>query len=234
LGSDISKSPSAATPAYFTGVDGKPQPRREAVPGGKSVGVPGNIAMLAMAHKAHGKLAWATLFQPAIDLARGGYDVTPRMARAIAGSAEALKRTPEAAALFLTADGSPRPAGSRIVNEPLARTLEAIAARGPSAFYTGPIAADIVVNCAGMWARELAAEAGVTIPLHAAEHFYVVTEAMADLPPNLPVLRDPDNCTYIKPEPGKLLVAVGAGHLVGQHSVIAMLATQGHPATRVQ
>lgn len=138
------KAPSAATPAYFTGADGKPQPRREAVPGGKSVGVPGNIAMLAMAHKAHGKLAWATLFQPAIDLARGGYDVTPRMARAIAGSAEALKRTPEAAALFLMADGSPRPAGSRIVNEPLARTLEAIAARGPSAFYTGPIAADIV------------------------------------------------------------------------------------------
>jgi len=70
----------------------------------------------------------------------------------------------------------------------------------------GPIAADVVVNCAGMWARELAAEAGVTVPLHAAEHFYVVTEAIPDLPPNLPVLRDPDNFTYVKPEPGKLLV----------------------------
>lgn len=70
----------------------------------------------------------------------------------------------------------------------------------------GPIKAEVVVNCAGMWARELAAEAGVTVPLHAAEHFYVVTEAMPGLPTNLPVLRDPDNGTYVKPEPGKLLV----------------------------
>ncbi|MDB5413290.1 MAG: dependent oxidoreductase [Rubritepida sp.] len=70
----------------------------------------------------------------------------------------------------------------------------------------GPVHADVVVNCAGMWARELAADAGVTVPLHAAEHFYVVTEPMLDLPPNLPVLRDPDNFTYVKPETGKLLV----------------------------
>lgn len=70
----------------------------------------------------------------------------------------------------------------------------------------GPVRADIVVNCAGLWGHALAAAAGVTVPLHAAEHFYVVTEAMPDLPPNLPVLRDPDLCTYVKPEPGKLLV----------------------------
>ena len=70
----------------------------------------------------------------------------------------------------------------------------------------GPVRAEIVVNCAGMWAHGLAASIGVTVPLHAAEHFYVVTEAMPDLPPNLPVLRDPDHFTYVKPEPGKLLV----------------------------
>lgn len=69
----------------------------------------------------------------------------------------------------------------------------------------GPIAAEIVVNCAGMWARELAATAGVNVPLHAAEHFYVVTEPLPGLPPGLPVLRDPDACTYVKPEAGKLL-----------------------------
>jgi glycine cleavage system aminomethyltransferase T/glycine/D-amino acid oxidase-like deaminating enzyme len=70
----------------------------------------------------------------------------------------------------------------------------------------GPVQAEIVVNCAGMWAHGLAASAGVTVPLHAAEHFYVVTEPMPDLPNNLPVLRDPDNFTYVKPETGKLLV----------------------------
>ena len=70
----------------------------------------------------------------------------------------------------------------------------------------GDIVADVVVNCAGMWAHGLAAKAGVTVPLHAAEHFYVVTEAIPDLPRHLPVLRDADNCTYIKEDAGKLLV----------------------------
>ncbi|WP_188762971.1 gamma-glutamyltransferase [Sandarakinorhabdus glacialis] len=138
------KAPGLATTQYFMGADGKPQPRREAVPGGKSVGVPGNIAMIAKAHAKYGKLAWAKLFEPAIALARGGYEVTPRMARAIAGSAATLKLTPEAAALFLNADGSGKAAGTRIVNEPLAQTFEAIAKSGPKAFYTGPVAEAIV------------------------------------------------------------------------------------------
>ncbi len=69
----------------------------------------------------------------------------------------------------------------------------------------GPVAADYVVNCAGMWARELAATCGVAVPLHAAEHFYVVTEAIPDFPADLPVLRDPDAVTYVKPEAGKIL-----------------------------
>ena len=138
------KAPLAATPDYFMGADGKPQPRRDATPGGKSVGVPGNVAMLALAHGQQGKLPWATIFEPAIALARGGYDITPRMARAIAGSAELLGRSAEARALFLNPDGTPRAAGTRIVNEPLAQTLEAIAKGGPSAFYKGAIAAQIV------------------------------------------------------------------------------------------
>ncbi len=142
------KAPMAATPQLFMGADGKPQPRGEATPGGKSVGVPGNVAMLAMAHKAQGKLPWAALFQPAIDLARGGYEMTPRMARAVAGSAKNLARTPEATALFLNPDGTPKPAGSRIVNEALAQTLEAIAKAGPQAFYTGAVAQTIVTRVA--------------------------------------------------------------------------------------
>lgn len=70
----------------------------------------------------------------------------------------------------------------------------------------GEIAAEIVVNCAGMWGRDLAASCGVTVPLHAAEHFYIVTEPMAEVSPKLPVLRDPDSRAYFKEEAGKLLV----------------------------
>ncbi len=71
---------------------------------------------------------------------------------------------------------------------------------------SGDIAAEVVVNCAGMWAHDLGAQAGITVPLHAAEHFYIVTEPIAGLPRDLPVLRDADNCTYVKEDAGKLLV----------------------------
>ena len=70
----------------------------------------------------------------------------------------------------------------------------------------GDIRADIVVNCAGMWARDLGAEAGTSVPLHAAEHFYIVTEPIAGLTRHLPVLRDADACSYFKEDAGKLLV----------------------------
>ncbi|SFN92530.1 4-methylaminobutanoate oxidase (formaldehyde-forming) [Bradyrhizobium sp. Rc3b] len=70
----------------------------------------------------------------------------------------------------------------------------------------GEITAEFVVNCAGMWARELGASAGATVPLHAAEHFYIVTEPLPDIKRHLPVLRDADACTYFKEDAGKLLV----------------------------
>ena len=138
------KAPAADGPGLFLDASGKPLSRAVAIPGGKSVGVPGNVAMLALAHGKYGKLAWAKLFDPAIALARGGYDVTPRMAGAIKGSATTLARQPAAAALFLNPDGSPKQVGTHIVNEALARTLEAIAATGPDGFYHGAIADDIV------------------------------------------------------------------------------------------
>jgi glycine cleavage system T protein len=70
----------------------------------------------------------------------------------------------------------------------------------------GAIAADIVVNCAGMWAREIGQRAGVPLPLQACEHFYIVTEASPDIPRNLPVLRVPDECAYYKEDAGKILL----------------------------
>lgn len=70
----------------------------------------------------------------------------------------------------------------------------------------GAVGCDFVVNCAGLWAREVGRMAGVNVPLLAAEHFYVVTEASPEIPRNLPVLRVPDECAYVKEEAGKLLV----------------------------
>jgi 4-methylaminobutanoate oxidase (formaldehyde-forming) len=70
----------------------------------------------------------------------------------------------------------------------------------------GEIRADVVVNCAGMWAREVGGWVNVSVPLHAAEHFYIVTEPLPGLAPGLPILRDADGCSYFKEDTGKLLV----------------------------
>ncbi|PPR21470.1 MAG: 4-methylaminobutanoate oxidase (formaldehyde-forming) [Alphaproteobacteria bacterium MarineAlpha10_Bin2] len=70
----------------------------------------------------------------------------------------------------------------------------------------GEITADAVVLCAGMWTRDLAASIGVNVPLHACEHFYIMTEAFDGVTPDLPVLRDYDACAYYKEDAGKILL----------------------------
>jgi 4-methylaminobutanoate oxidase (formaldehyde-forming) len=70
----------------------------------------------------------------------------------------------------------------------------------------GEVACEVVVNCAGMWARDVGRMAGVTVPLHASEHFYIVTEPMAGVMPDLPVLRDTDGYIYVREEVGGLLM----------------------------
>jgi glycine cleavage system aminomethyltransferase T/glycine/D-amino acid oxidase-like deaminating enzyme len=72
----------------------------------------------------------------------------------------------------------------------------------------GHIQADYVVNCAGMWARQLGEESGVTIPNQAAEHYYLITEKIRDIPPDLPVLEDPAAYGYFREETGGLLVGL--------------------------
>jgi heterotetrameric sarcosine oxidase gamma subunit len=72
----------------------------------------------------------------------------------------------------------------------------------------GRIATEIVVNCAGMWARQVGRMAGVDVPLQAAEHYYLISEPIAGVHPQLPILRDPGRSTYIREEAGKLMVGI--------------------------
>jgi len=135
-------APKSVTPNLFIGADGKPLPFMEAVPGGRSVGVPGAVAVLALAHKEHGIRPWAELFAPAIDLAQEGFPVSPRLAAAIAKD-PGLPLFPDSAAYFLP-NGKPPTAGDILKNPYYAATLRKIAAEGPNGFYKGSIAEAIV------------------------------------------------------------------------------------------
>ena len=139
------KAPAAAHPKWFF-KDGKLMSFSEAVPGGTSVGVPGNIALAAKAHGAHGRLTWAMLFAPAIKLARDGFVVTPRFYGALKASKATAGFTAEGRALFYGADGAPLPVGTVVKNPALADTLEMIAAQGAKAFYSGGNARAIVAR----------------------------------------------------------------------------------------
>ena len=138
------EAPSAAGPQWFFGADGKPLGQREAVPGGRSVGVPGNIRMMALAHEKHGKLAWAKLFGPAIRLARDGYAITPRLNRSLMSVSDLAASTAWGRSTFYNADGQAKPVGTVVKNPELAAFLESVAARGPEWFYTGPNADALV------------------------------------------------------------------------------------------
>ena len=130
------KAPAAAHPKWFF-KDGKVMSFADAVPGGTSVGVPGNVALAAKAHGRHGHLAWAALFAPAIRLARDGFAVTPRFYGALKASSATAAYTPAGRALYYGADGQPLPVGTVIRNPALAATLEQIARQGSKAFYSG-------------------------------------------------------------------------------------------------
>ena len=136
-------APAAATPAMFLGPDGVPVIRDEAVVSGRSVGVPGVLRMLELAHKAHGRLPWSALFEPAIALAEGGFVISPRLNRYVAAD-KYLATYEVPRAYFYNARGKPRRAGETLVNRPLADVLRIIARDGADAFYRGPIADDLV------------------------------------------------------------------------------------------
>jgi gamma-glutamyltranspeptidase / glutathione hydrolase len=136
-------APAAATSDRFMGADGKPLPFLQAFPGGKSVGVPGNIRLAAMAHEKWGKLKWADLFAPAIRLAEDGYIVNKTLESRLKTVEKLWPQFDEARSIFWV-DGKPATEGMRIKNPKLAATLKAIAKKGPNAFYSGSIAESIV------------------------------------------------------------------------------------------
>ncbi|MBW0014364.1 gamma-glutamyltransferase family protein [Mycobacterium sp.] len=121
-------------------------PRPDARASGRSIGVPGIVRMLQLVHDDHGRTPWRDLFAPAIALADNGFDISARMAAAIADSATQLSGDPQARGYFLNPDGSPRAAGAHLVAPAYSKTLSTIASAGADAFYTGDIAHDIVAD----------------------------------------------------------------------------------------
>jgi len=155
-------APASATPGMFLDAAGKARPKGEAIPGGLSVGIPGVVAMLEMAHQKYGKLPWQRLFQPAIKLADDGFPVGAKMARTIRNFSRGASM-PDIRAHFYHADGTPLAEGEIYKNPEYAGSLRLIAAGGSKAFYTGEIAQAIVdkvqhapVNPGGMTLNDLA------------------------------------------------------------------------------
>ncbi len=136
-------APRAANSRRFLGADGRPRGGREVVPGGLSVGVPGNIALMADAHRRWGRLPWARLFAPAIRLAEEGFEVNGFLAATLAATPERWQNFPQTRALYYI-DGRPARVGERLRNPAIATMLREIAARGPDAFYRGATARAIV------------------------------------------------------------------------------------------
>ncbi len=129
-------APAAAKPGRVLGADGKPRPYMDVIPGGLSVGVPGNMRLMEMAHKRWGKLEWKALFQPAIKLAEEGYEVTPALYNWLDRFQPQWQDFPAARAIYYI-DGKPAPVGTRLKNPAYAALLRDVAARGPDAFYSG-------------------------------------------------------------------------------------------------
>ena len=139
-------APQGATPALFLGPDGKPMPFGAAILSGHSAGVPGAIAMLYLAHKEHGRLPWKDLFADGERLGDDGFTVSPRLAGMIASPYPPQNKAPDVIRYFSKPDGARMTTGDLLVNHAYAATLRKIAAEGPSAILTGPIAADVVAR----------------------------------------------------------------------------------------
>ena len=136
-------APASATPTMFLDANGQARSKPDAIPGGLSVGIPGVVKMLWLAHEKYGKLPWAKLFEPAIKLADDGFPVGPKLARTIKTFTRGASM-PDIKAHFYHADGTPLAEGELYKNPDYAATLRKVAKEGPDGFYKGEIAQAIV------------------------------------------------------------------------------------------
>ena len=143
-------APAAATENYLRWVSDtdRTEPRPDARASGRSIGVPGIVRLLDEVHREFGRKTWRELFDPAVSMADRGFDISPRLAAAIADAAPQLRSDPAAAAYLLNPDGSPKPVGTRLTNPAYSKTLGAIASDGAQAFYGGDLARAIVASAA--------------------------------------------------------------------------------------
>ncbi len=141
-------APLAATPTLFLDDAGEPLQFLDAVIGGRSVGTPGTPMLLEDAHRRWGKTNWSGLFDDAIALAENGFEVSPRLAGLVADDPEGLSGAQSTRDYFLPG-GTPIAAGDTLKNPAYAATLTALAHGGADAFYSGPIARNIVATVQG-------------------------------------------------------------------------------------
>ncbi len=141
-------APAGATEKLFLQANGQPMGFTQAQIGGRSVGTPGVLRALELAHQKHGRLPWAQLFEPAIQLAEQGFAISPRLHQLIAADSS-MPRSAEMMAYFRNADGSPKVVGTSLKNPALAAVFKRIAHEGPDALYTGPVAEEIVTKVQG-------------------------------------------------------------------------------------
>jgi len=137
-------APAGISPTQFMREDGTPIDFMDAVVGGKSVGVPGTPKLLFEVHGKHGKLPWKDVVEPATQLARQGFEVSPRLNALISRSAASLARFKAPREHFFTEEIVPLPAGTLLKNEAYAKTLEAFSMQGDTIFYGGYIGKAIV------------------------------------------------------------------------------------------
>ena len=136
-------APAAATEGRFLTKDGQSRGRMDAIVGGLSVGVPGVVRMLGLAHERHGKLPWAAGFAPAVRIAEQGFPISPRLHRLLEQD-PALRDHEPARSYFYRQDGTPKRVGEILRNPSFAKTLHVLAAKGAAPFYEGEIANHIV------------------------------------------------------------------------------------------
>lgn len=141
-------APAGATERLFLKADGTPMAFTDAQIGGRSVGTPGVLRALEMAHQKSGRLPWAKLFEPAIRLSEQGFAISPRLHSLIAAD-RFIAQSPDMAAYFLNADGSPKATGTLLKNPALAAVFKRIAKEGPDALYQGSIADEIARKVQG-------------------------------------------------------------------------------------